>query len=144
MYFIYFLHHARPNSHTWPLLKFTHFLKITQIMGMRLWSLQRKEALCACWNGCWPLIPVTGDEWSLVNTRVWCGQAIKREDEKVDVMVSSCLWALEKSARDHQELPDVQAGFRKGRGTRDQIANIHWIVEKARESKEVNTKCFKF
>ena len=32
-----------------------------------------------------------------------------------------------------RELPDVQAGFRKGRGTRDQIANIHWIIEKARE-----------
>ena len=32
------------------------------------------------------------------------------------------------------ELPDVPAGFRKGRGTRDQIANIHWIIEKARES----------
>ena len=31
------------------------------------------------------------------------------------------------------ELPDVQAAFRKGRGTRDQIANIHWIIEKARE-----------
>ena len=31
------------------------------------------------------------------------------------------------------ELPDVQAGFRKGRGTRDQIANIHWITEKGRE-----------
>ena len=31
------------------------------------------------------------------------------------------------------ELPDVQAGFRKGRGTRDQITNIHWIIEKARE-----------
>ena len=31
------------------------------------------------------------------------------------------------------ELPDVQAGFRKGRGTRDQIANIHWIIGKARE-----------
>ena len=31
------------------------------------------------------------------------------------------------------KLPDVQAGFRKGRGTRDQIANIHWIIEKARE-----------
>ena len=31
------------------------------------------------------------------------------------------------------ELPDVQAGFRKGRGTRDQIANIHWIIEKAKE-----------
>ena len=33
----------------------------------------------------------------------------------------------------NQELPDVQAGFRKGRGTRDQIADIHWIIEKARE-----------
>ena len=33
----------------------------------------------------------------------------------------------------NQELPDVQAGFRKGRGTRDQIANICWILEKARE-----------
>ena len=33
----------------------------------------------------------------------------------------------------NQELPDVQAGFRKDRGTRDQIANIHWIIEKGRE-----------
>ena len=33
----------------------------------------------------------------------------------------------------NRELPDVQAGFRKGRGIRDQIANIHWIIEKARE-----------
>ena len=33
----------------------------------------------------------------------------------------------------NQELPDVQAGFRKGRGARDQITNIHWIIEKARE-----------
>ena len=32
----------------------------------------------------------------------------------------------------NHELPDVQAGFRKGRGTRDQIANIHWIMEKKR------------
>ena len=32
----------------------------------------------------------------------------------------------------NRELPDVQAGFRKGRGTTDQIANIHWIIEKAR------------
>ena len=36
----------------------------------------------------------------------------------------------------NQELPDVQAGFRKGRITRDQIVNIHWIIEKAREFKE--------
>ena len=33
----------------------------------------------------------------------------------------------------NRELPDVQAGFRKGKGTRDQVANIHWIIEKARE-----------
>ena len=33
----------------------------------------------------------------------------------------------------NRELPDVQAGFRKGRGTRDQIANIRWIIKKARE-----------
>ena len=33
----------------------------------------------------------------------------------------------------NRELPDVQAGFRKGRGTRDQIANIRWIIEKAKE-----------
>ena len=33
----------------------------------------------------------------------------------------------------NREFPDVQAGFRKGRGTRDQVANIHWIIEKARE-----------
>ena len=36
------------------------------------------------------------------------------------------------------ELPDVQAGFRKGRGTRDQIANIRWIIEKAREFSDRN------
>ena len=33
----------------------------------------------------------------------------------------------------NRELPDIQAGFRKDRGTRDQIANIHWIIKKARE-----------
>ena len=36
-------------------------------------------------------------------------------------------------------LPDVQAGFRKGRGIRDQIANIHWIIEKAREFQKKST-----
>ena len=40
------------------------------------------------------------------------------------------------------ELPDVQAGFRKGRGTRDQIANIHWIIEKAREFQRKIYFCF--
>ena len=38
----------------------------------------------------------------------------------------------------NRELPDVQAGFRKGRRTRDQIANIHWIIEKARSSRKTS------
>ena len=42
----------------------------------------------------------------------------------------------------HCELPDVQAGFRKGRGTRDQIANIRWIIEKAREFQKNIYFCF--
>ena len=42
----------------------------------------------------------------------------------------------------NQELPDVQAGFRKGRRTRDQIANIHWIIEKAREFQKNIYFCF--
>ena len=40
------------------------------------------------------------------------------------------------------ELPDVQAGFRKGRGTRDQIANIHFIIKKAREFQKNIQFCF--
>ena len=38
----------------------------------------------------------------------------------------------------NQELPDVQAGFRKGRGTRDQLANISWIIGKAREFRKTS------
>ena len=40
------------------------------------------------------------------------------------------------------EISDIQAGFRKGRGTKDQIANIHWIIEKARESQKNIYFCF--
>ena len=42
----------------------------------------------------------------------------------------------------NRELPDVQAGFRKGRWTRDQIANIHWIIKKAREFQKNIYFCF--
>ena len=42
----------------------------------------------------------------------------------------------------NHELPDVQAGFTKGRGTRDQIANIHWIIKKAREFQKNICFCF--
>ena len=42
----------------------------------------------------------------------------------------------------NRELPDVQAGFRKGRGTRNQIANIHWIIKKARKFQKNIHSCF--
>ena len=42
----------------------------------------------------------------------------------------------------NHELPDVQAGFRKGRGTRDQVANSHWIIKKAREFQKNIYFCF--
>ena len=42
----------------------------------------------------------------------------------------------------NHELPDVQAGFRKGRGIRDQVANIHWIIKKAREFQKNIYFCF--
>ena len=42
----------------------------------------------------------------------------------------------------HHELPDVQAGFRKGKGTRDQVANIHWMIKKAREFQKNIHFCF--
>ena len=44
---------------------------------------------------------------------------------------------------DH-ELPDIQAGFRKGKGTRDQIANIYWIIEKAREFQKNHLPLFDY
>ena len=42
----------------------------------------------------------------------------------------------------NQEIPDVQAGFRKSRGTRDQIVSVHWIIEKAREFQKNVSFCF--
>ena len=50
-------------------------------------------------------------------------------------------WSLNRVHANHK-LPDLQAGFRKGRGTRDQIANIHWIIEKAREFQKKFYFCF--
>ena len=62
-----------------------------------------------------------------------------------------CLWLLQNchgaggcviQQYVNRELPDVQAGFRKGRGTRDQIANIRWIIKKAREFQKKIYFCF--
>ena len=64
------------------------------------------------------------------------------------VLISQAIKVMLKILQDrfqqyvNSELPDVQAGFRKGRGTRDQIANIHWIIEKAREFQKNIYFCF--
>ena len=57
----------------------------------------------------------------------------------LDSHMDSSLPIMTKNFR---HFPDVQAGFRKGRGTRDQIANIHWIMEKAREFQKNIYFCF--
>ena len=56
----------------------------------------------------------------------------QRHSSHVSKVMLKILQARLQQYMNH-ELPDVQAGFRKGRGTRDQIANIRWIMEKARE-----------
>ena len=56
---------------------------------------------------------------------------VKEESKKVGVKLNILQARLQQYVT--RELPDVQAGFRRGRGTRDQIANIHWIIKKARE-----------
>ena len=56
-------------------------------------------------------------------------------------IISALHWKIWKTYVNH-ELPDVQAGFRKGRGTRDQIANTCWIIEKAREFQKNVYFCF--
>ena len=60
------------------------------------------------------------------------------------MLVRACLKILHPRLQNYvnQELPDVQAGFRKGRGTRDQIAKLHWIIEKAREFQKNIYLCF--
>ena len=54
------------------------------------------------------------------------------------------LWELQARLQQYVncELPDVQSGFRKGKGTTDQIANIHWIIERAREFQKNIYFCF--
>ena len=55
---------------------------------------------------------------------------------------SKVMLKLFKPGYVNHELPDVQAGFRKGRGTRDQIANIHWIIEKQVSSRKTSISAF--
>ena len=81
------------------------------------------------------LIPKKGSakECSNYQTIAPTSQASKVMFKILQARLQKCL---------NQELPDVQAGFRKGRGTRDQIANICWIIEKAREFQKNIYFCF--
>ena len=65
---------------------------------------------------------------------------VKEESEKVGLKLKILQARLQQYM--NRELPDVQAGFRKGRGTRDQTANIRWIIEKAREFQKNIYFCF--
>ena len=62
-------------------------------------------------------------------------QTIKLISHASKVMFKSLQARLQQYMK--RELPDVQAGFRKGKGTKDKIANIHWIIEKARYQKSI-------
>ena len=68
----------------------------------------------------------------------YCTIAVISHSSKVTLKILQA--SLQQNV--NHELPDVQAGFRKGRGTRDQIANIRWIIEKAREFQKNIYFCF--
>ena len=80
------------------------------------------------------------------NTKEECGQRMFNYHTIALISLASKVMLKILQARLQQymnrELPDVQVGLRKGRGTKDQIANIHWIIEKAREFQKSICVCF--
>ena len=69
-------------------------------------------------------------------------KAIPKNAQAIAQLLSSHILQARLQQYVNHELPDVQAGFRKGRGTRDQIANIHWIIKKAKEFQKNIYFCF--
>ena len=98
-------------------------MKVLHSIWQQIWKTQQ-------WPQDWKRsvfipIPKKGNATECSN---YCTIALISHDSKVMLKI---LQARLQQYVNH-EIPDVQAGFRKGRGTRDQIANIHWIMEKAR------------
>ena len=113
--------------------KLTAAVKVLHLIGQQIWKTQQ-------WLLDWKrsvFIPVpkkdTAKECSNYHTIALISHASK-------VMLKILQARLQQYM--NRELPDVQAGFRKGRGTRDQIANIHWVTEKAREFQKNIYFCF--
>ena len=108
-------------------------VKVLSLIGQQIWKTQQ-------WPQDWKtsvLIPIpkkgNAKECSNYHTIAFIPHASK-------VMLRILQARLQQYM--NRELPDDQAGFRKGKGTRDQIANIHWIIEKAREFQKNIYFCF--
>ena len=110
-------------------------VKVLHSICQQIWNTQQ-------WPQDWKrsvfmTIPKKGnaEEWSNYRTIALISRASK-------VMLKILQAGLQQYG--NRELPDVQAGFRKGKGTRHQIANIHWIIEKAKEFQKNIYFCFDF
>ena len=107
-------------------------VKVLHSICQQIWKTQQ-------WPQDWKrsvfiLIPKKGNAKEFSN---YCTISLISHDSKVMLKILQARLQLYMS----QELPDVQAGFRKGRGTRDQIANMCWIIKNAREFQK-NIYCF--
>ena len=108
-------------------------IKVLHSLCQQIWKTQQ-------WSQDWKrsiLIPVPKKGSTKECANLWTVTLISHASK---VMLKIFYAKLQHYA--NQELPDVQAGFRKGRGTRDQIANIHWIIEKAKEFQKNIYLCF--
>ena len=94
---------------------------LTEAVGIEQprWAIQKQGILCDCWG-------------------VYLTVALISHTSKVMLKILQARLPQYMNG----ELPDVQAGFRKGRGTRDQIVNIHWIIERARQFQKNICFCF--
>ena len=108
-------------------------IKVLHSLCQQIWKTQQ-------WSQDWKrsiLIPVPKKGSTKESANLWTVALISHAS-KVTLKI------LHDRLQHHanQELPDVQAGLRKGRGARDKIANLHWVIEKAREFQENICFCF--
>ena len=105
-----------------------YFTQYANKFGKQQWPQDWKRAVFI-------LIPKKGNTKECSN---YCTIAVISHASKVmlKILQVRLQWYM------NRELPDIQAGFRKGRGTRDETANTHWIIEKAREFQKNTYFCF--